>query len=67
MNVTATELETHFEHYLDACIKQPVFIENSDSQCVMLISFAEYEKFTALAELLKMAEEKGVILELPLP
>lgn len=94
MNVTATELETHFEHYLDVAIKQPVFIEKSGKQCAVLISFEEYEKVTAfyaaiedkywgnlavqakkegsfqgdaMAELLKIAEEKGVILELPLP
>jgi len=94
MNVTATELEAHFEHYLDASIKQPVFIEKSGRQCAVLISIEEYEKITALfaaiedkywgdlavqaekegsfqgdaiAELLKMAEEKGVLLELPLP
>jgi prevent-host-death family protein len=94
MNVKATELKTRLGRYLDASIKEPVFIEKSGRQFAVLISFEEYEKVTALysaiedkywgdlavqakkegvfqgdamAELLKMAEEKGVTLDSPLP
>lgn len=94
MNVKATELKTRLGRYLDASIKEPVFIEKSGRQFAVLMSIEEYEKITALftamedkywgelamqakeegvfqgdamAELFKIAEEKGVTLDFPTP
>ena len=42
MNVQATELKTRLSKYLDAAIKEPVFVEKNGRNTAAIISFEEY-------------------------
>lgn len=67
MNVTTTELETHFEKDEKVTALYAVIEDKYWGDLAVQAKKEGSFQGDAMAELLKMAEEKGVILELPLP
>ena len=67
MNVTTTELETHFEKYEKVTALYAAIEDKYWGDLAVQAKKEGSFQVDAMAELLKMAEEKGVILELPLP
>lgn len=67
MNVTTTELETHFEKYEKVTALYAAIEDKYWGDLAVQAKKEGSFQGDAMAELLKMAEEKGVILELPLP
>jgi len=67
MKATATEIKTHFGHYLDLAEKgETVIVERSGREAAALIDYAEYQHLKQLDDLLlmekiKQAEEKGYL------
>ncbi len=50
MNVQATELKTRLGKYLDAAIKEPVFVEKNGRNTAVIISFEEYNHLLELED-----------------
>jgi antitoxin Phd len=50
MRVTATELKTRLGRYLDAAAREPVIVEKSGRDFVVMLSYADYERMEALED-----------------
>lgn len=50
MNVQATELKTRLGKYLDAAIKEPVFVEKNGRNTAVIISFEQYNHLLELED-----------------
>jgi prevent-host-death family protein len=59
MKATATEIKTHFGHYLDLAEKgEAVIIERSGREAAALVDYAEYQHLKRLDDLLLMEKIK---------
>lgn len=67
MKASATDVKTHFGHYLNLAEKgETVIIERSGKQAVAIIDFQEYQYLRQLDEMLlaekiKQAEQRGYL------
>ncbi len=50
MHVTATELKTRLGRYLEAAAREPVIIEKSGRNAVVMLAYADYERLAALED-----------------
>lgn len=50
MNVQATELKTRLGKYLDAAIKEPVFVEKNGRNTAVIISLEQYNHLLELED-----------------
>ena len=50
MHVTATELKTRLGRYIEAAAREPVIIEKSGRNAVVMLAYADYERLTALED-----------------
>jgi prevent-host-death family protein len=68
MRVTATELKNRLGRYLDAAAREPVIVEKSGRDFVVMVAYADYERLEALedaywGERALAAEKNGEFLE----
>ena len=67
MKATATEMKTHFGHYLDIASQGvAVIVERSGKAAAALVDYAEYQYLKQLDEIIllekiKLAEEQGYL------
>lgn len=67
MKANATEVKTHFGHYIDIVQKgEPVIIERSGKETAAIIDYSEYQHLKSLDNLLlsekiRQAEAKGYL------
>ena len=50
MHVTATELKNRLGRYIDAAMREPVIVEKSGRNAVVILSYADYERLEALED-----------------
>lgn len=50
MEITATELKNKLGMYLDVAKVEPVIVDKTGRKTAVLLSFAEYERLTALED-----------------
>jgi prevent-host-death family protein len=50
MRVKATELKTRLGRYLDAAAREPVIIEKSGRDTVVMLAYADYERLQAMED-----------------
>lgn len=59
MKATATEIKTHFGHYLDLAEKgETIIVERSGRETAALVDYAEYQHLKRLDDLLLMEKIK---------
>lgn len=67
MKANATEVKTHFGHYLDLAKKgEAIIVERSGKEAAAIIDYTEYQHLKSLDDLLlsekiKLAETKGYL------
>ncbi|MBF0540361.1 MAG: type II toxin-antitoxin system Phd/YefM family antitoxin [Nitrospirae bacterium] len=64
--VKATDIKTRFGQYLEIALTEPLLIEKINRPVAVLLSFAEYQRMTAVedrywADKAKIAESTGYI------
>jgi prevent-host-death family protein len=50
MHVTATELKHRLGRYIDAAMREPVIVEKSGRNAVVMLSYEHYEQLEALED-----------------